>query len=493
MANATIPSLPQAIALTGAEQMEAVQAGTSVRLTSLQIANLGGPTGPPGAGPTGPIGPTGPSGGGPTSASAVNYTPPFTGSVTETVAAKLAQTVSVFDFMTTAQIANVQANLGTIDLTAVVTAAAAASKLVIFPGGAYLISSTPTIPLDVVLETQPGSTFSGAGSTALNLNILSSFQYNVVEGDIDGAGFRNVHSTAHTYGGSTMTGGRNSFAVQSSLNATSSAGNTNRNYVAGLFQFNGNVNDNGTNPTSSGTSAGAGFGLNPVAILANGATSWLNLSGMEVNIACQTGSSVFARTGIQISELVSSTVQGAIFDAAISLTNQGGVGWQNGLLFNAESGSHPVTATGNLIAAQGAHTVQNGVNFTAYTFTGQSFSALGFSVQGGGTEIDLGLIGAANTYRANFHTGASAAPNYDSRIVASGGTGTNGGGSLVVNSSALGFFSATSGTPQATGYGTPTGGSHQASFAAGSISLPNLAAAVAQLIVDLKAYSLIGA
>lgn len=37
-----------------------------------------------------------------------------------------------------------------------------------------------------------------------------------------------------------------------------------------------------------------------------------------------------------------------------------------------------------------------------------------------------------------------------------------------------------------TGYGTPTGGSHQSSFAAGSITLANLAASVAQLIVDLK-------
>lgn len=45
-------------------------------------------------------------------------------------------------------------------------------------------------------------------------------------------------------------------------------------------------------------------------------------------------------------------------------------------------------------------------------------------------------------------------------------------------------------TGQAAGYGTPTGGSHQASFAAGAITLPNLAAAVAQLIVDLKAGSM---
>ena len=40
---------------------------------------------------------------------------------------------------------------------------------------------------------------------------------------------------------------------------------------------------------------------------------------------------------------------------------------------------------------------------------------------------------------------------------------------------------------QAPGYGTPTGGSYQASFAAGSITLANLAACVAQLINDLKA------
>lgn len=45
---------------------------------------------------------------------------------------------------------------------------------------------------------------------------------------------------------------------------------------------------------------------------------------------------------------------------------------------------------------------------------------------------------------------------------------------------------------QITGYGTPTGGSHQASFAAGSITLANLAAAVAQLIVDLKTHGMLG-
>lgn len=102
MGNVTIPMLPQAIGLIGDEQIEIVQAGVSARVTLTQVAALGGPTGPPGGGPTGPTGPTGtfgPTGpAGPNTAVSINYTPPFTGGVTETVAAKLAQTVSVLDF-----------------------------------------------------------------------------------------------------------------------------------------------------------------------------------------------------------------------------------------------------------------------------------------------------------------------------------------------------------------------------------------------------------
>jgi hypothetical protein len=41
MANSTISQLTQATGLTGAEYMEAVQAGVSVRVTVAQIASLG--------------------------------------------------------------------------------------------------------------------------------------------------------------------------------------------------------------------------------------------------------------------------------------------------------------------------------------------------------------------------------------------------------------------------------------------------------------------
>lgn len=78
MANAQIPNLPAAAALNGTEQLEIVQAGTSVRTTTQQVAGLfPGPTGGQGiTGPTGPTGPTGATGDtGPTGA-ASNVTGP---------------------------------------------------------------------------------------------------------------------------------------------------------------------------------------------------------------------------------------------------------------------------------------------------------------------------------------------------------------------------------------------------------------------------------
>lgn len=61
MSNIQIPNLPAATSLNGTEELEAVQGGTSVRLTTAQIAGIGGgPTGPTGSiGATGPTGPTG--------------------------------------------------------------------------------------------------------------------------------------------------------------------------------------------------------------------------------------------------------------------------------------------------------------------------------------------------------------------------------------------------------------------------------------------------
>ena len=71
MSNIQISNLPAAVFINGSEELEAVQAGTSVRVTAAQISGLTpGPTGPagtpgaPGLSITGPTGPTGPTGSG---------------------------------------------------------------------------------------------------------------------------------------------------------------------------------------------------------------------------------------------------------------------------------------------------------------------------------------------------------------------------------------------------------------------------------------------
>lgn len=71
------------------------------------------------------------------------------------------------------------------------------------------------------------------------------------------------------------------------------------------------------------------------------------------------------------------------------------------------------------------------------------------------------------------------------RVTVSPGGNVTVTGSLGINGS--------SPPSQPTGYGTPTGGAHQGSFAAGAITFGNLAKCVAQLIVDLKTYGLLGA
>jgi hypothetical protein len=93
------------------------------------------------------------------------------------------------------------------------------------------------------------------------------------------------------------------------------------------------------------------------------------------------------------------------------------------------------------------------------------------------------VIAGSTTLSATFANGVT---------IASPTGGMKGAGTLNV---ASGYYS--NGTQvvgdQHTGYGTPTNGALQASFDATSITLPNLGACVAKLIIDLKSHGLLGA
>jgi hypothetical protein len=86
-------------------------------------------------------------GAGAVDASQVTYDPPFTGSVATNVEAKLAQTVSVFDFMSASEIADVQSGTPTIDVSAAIQAALDTKLSVYFPPGVYGLTTGITLAM----------------------------------------------------------------------------------------------------------------------------------------------------------------------------------------------------------------------------------------------------------------------------------------------------------------------------------------------------------
>ena len=127
---------------------------------------------------------------GPTDSSAVTHVATGAGAVATTVQAKLRESVSVFDFMTAAQIADALSNTASLDVTAAITAALAASKTVFFPAGTYRVVSTITMASGRrLVGTGPSSSIikcicSGYGGTFIQMAGGNNFLENMaVSGD----------------------------------------------------------------------------------------------------------------------------------------------------------------------------------------------------------------------------------------------------------------------------------------------------------------------
>lgn len=76
----------------------------------------------------------------------------LSGAIAKTVHQKLTDAVSVFDFLTTAQINDVQTNAGLIDVTDAVQNALNNAGNIYFPDGTYVISSTLTVSSNTCLD-----------------------------------------------------------------------------------------------------------------------------------------------------------------------------------------------------------------------------------------------------------------------------------------------------------------------------------------------------
>lgn len=97
----------------------------------------------------------------------VVYDPPFNGGIQTNVESKLAQYVSVFDFMTASEIAGVQSGAQP-DVTHAIQAAILAGRVIYFPPGQYKISST----IDWENQWLVGALDNGALSTATNQTMI---------------------------------------------------------------------------------------------------------------------------------------------------------------------------------------------------------------------------------------------------------------------------------------------------------------------------------
>ena len=119
---------------------------------------------------------------GPTGAASVGYTPAGTGAVATTVQTKLLETVSVFDFMTAAQIADVKAGTALLDMSAAIQAAVNAHAVVYFPSGSYKINTPVTLNVGNYIWTQNAKLLGnvGGGSDMLitaNNTVVDGFSF----------------------------------------------------------------------------------------------------------------------------------------------------------------------------------------------------------------------------------------------------------------------------------------------------------------------------
>lgn len=235
------------------------------------------------------------------------------------------------------------------------------------------------VPRAASLKQGLSITQSGAGDNAgaeFNFNLIN------VTGDVVDAGsaFVSAAAVSHTFGGSATEGGREAFSVQLNLDAVTNASNANRNYGGGSFTVVANTGDGG----GSGTEKGALFGLAAFANTKSGATFLTNVTGGEINIAMETGSSSLYKSLLQLAGHANDAVQGSTYDCMLALSNQANtVLWEDGILFGAMNGYFPIDTSGTLIRTiSGSFT--DGIDLSTSTISGWAWQSPSFNVNGSG-------------------------------------------------------------------------------------------------------------
>lgn len=248
--------------------------------------------------------------------------------------------------------------------------------------------------------TQVGS---GSGASGLNLN-----QINITNDTADaGVGFLQGVGIVYGFGGSAMKGGRIGLNIISSLNAATSATNSNRFYIAGEFIAQAQADDGG----GAGTEQGYLYAVNPYVKMTSAAAYFNTAAGGEVDTDIQTGASVKNKYGWVIAQVATDKVAGSTDDAALFFANQtGAVGWGTLIQIGNGVGANPLKATGTILSLSGSPTIGSGIDLTgAGTITNYAFKSNAFSVNGSGllASADHTITSASATALAVGRLGAT--------------------------------------------------------------------------------------
>lgn len=248
--------------------------------------------------------------------------------------------------------------------------------------------------------------------------------FNIAADLVDaGSGFSTGVAIIQGFGTSTAKGGRQAISAVVSLNSATNSGNTNRNYVGGVFIGQAQASDGG----GSGTEKGAIFGLNSVGQLLSG-TFFTSVKSYEADVAAVSGTSVLDKYGIHIAQLSNDAVAGSRNDAALAFANQSGaVGWGTLIqIGDTAAADNPLKTTGTILGLKSSPTIANGIDLSgAGSITGNAFASPSFSVNGGGVVTGAALVtGDFITTAPTTLTGTSGTLNSMSQIINSSGTFT---------------------------------------------------------------------
>jgi hypothetical protein len=236
-------------------------------------------------------------------------------------------------------------------------------------------------------------TVSGTNTSGVNINNIS-----IIDSLAAGPQFSIGLQVTQGFGTSSATGGRSAIDGQTNLLSPTSASNSNRNYVGVAGTVTAVTADNGTSPTSSGTSAGAFQAGSFLAAMGSSATSLFTVCGGTFNTQMAAGSSTWSKALAQFSSNPSDAVNGSGVNTMLWLFNQAGAvaKWTNAILIDNSGGigSFPLSTSATIFKV-GAGTVATGIDLSGVTFSSAAYLSPGFIVNQNGA-IGTGGVGIAN-------------------------------------------------------------------------------------------------